>query len=164
MDPNAAEAIRVAIDSDETLIWADRPDTTLTLLYPLLLFLFLSARLYLSRSHNPMWLQQAIAAAGFFFLLSWFLNRHTFYGLTTRRAVMVLFFFSRTWTRSSSLVNRLEAPILIRRGFLGRVTFGRKALVFSAVAHAEGVCEQARAAQQRMLAEIDARAAGRRAN
>jgi hypothetical protein len=76
-----------------------------------------------------------------------------------------------------SLVNRLEAPIVIRRGFLGRVIFGRSGknrgispddpnagLVFSAVTNAKGVCEQARAGQQRMLVEIDARTEARPAD
>jgi hypothetical protein len=170
MDPDAAEAIRGTIDSDETLIWADRPVAILALFYPLLFCLFLGARLYLSRSLSPTSLHVAIAAAGFVFLLSWLLNRHTFYGLTNRRAITVFSLFARTWTRSASLVNRLEAPIVIRRGFPSRVIFGRSGrtsgispddpnagLVFNAVSNAEEVCEQARAAQQRMLVDIDAR-------
>jgi len=163
MDPDTAEAIRGAIDSDETLIWADRPVAILALFYPLLFCLFLGARLYLSRSLSPRSLHVAIAAAGLVFLLSWLLNRHAFYGLTTRRAITVLSFFGWTWTRSASLVNRLEAPIVIRRGILGEVIVGRRGLVFNAVANSEGVCEQARAAQQRMLVEIDARTKASRA-
>jgi len=165
MDPEAAAAIGGKIDSDETLIWADRPVAILALFYPLLFCLFLGARLYLSQLLSPTSLHVAIAAAGFVFLLSWLLNRHAFYGLTNRRAITILSFFGRTWTRSASLVNRLDAAIVIRRGFLGRVIFGRSAgLVFSAVANAEGVCEQARAAQQRMLVEIDARTKARLAH
>jgi hypothetical protein len=177
MDPDAAEAIREQIDSDETLIWADRPDATLTPFYPLLFCLLIAARLYVSRPRSPTSLQVAIAASGFVFLLSRLVNRHVYYGLTTRRAITVLSFFGRTWTRSASLVNRLEAPIVIRRGFLGRVIFGRSGknrgispddpavgLILNAVANAEGICEQARAAQQRMLVEIDARSKARRAN
>ena len=176
MDPEAAAAIGERIDSDETLIWADRPDTTLTLFYPLLFSLAIAARLYLTRSFSPASLRIATPGAGLVFLLSWLLSRHAYYGLTTRRAITVVSIFGWTWTKSASLVNRLEAPIVIRRGFPARVIFGRSGkdsgispddpnagLVFNAVANAEGVCEQARAMQQRMLVEIDARTKARRA-
>jgi hypothetical protein len=177
MDPEAAQAISAQIDPDETLLWADRPDTTIRLLYPLVLCLLIAARVYLSQSRSSTMIHGAIAVGVLVFLLSWFLNRHAFYGLTSRRAIVVASLFGRTRTRSASLVNLLEEPIVIRPGFLGRVIFGRSGknrggspddpsvgLVFTAVANAEDVCKQAQAAQQRMLDEIDARATARRPN
>jgi hypothetical protein len=171
MDPDADEAIGAQLDSDESLLWADRPDTLLESFYPLLFCFFFTGRLYFSRFPDPTWFHIAIAGSIFVFLLSWLVSRHTFYGLSNRRAITVLSFFGRTWTtRSASLVNLNDAPIVIRRGYLWKVIFGRSGknrgispydpnvgLVFRSLANADTVCEQARAAQQSMLAEIDAR-------
>src|SRR6266481_2041022 len=175
MDPDAAAAIRAQLDSDESLLWADRPDTILEFFYPLLFSFFFTGRLYFSRFPSPTWFHIAIAGSIFVFLLSWLLSRHTFYGLSNRRAITVLSFFGRIWTtRSASLVNLNDAPIVIRRGYLWKVIFGRSGknrgispydpnvgLVFRSLANADAVCEQARAAQQSMLAEIDARTKAR---
>jgi hypothetical protein len=171
MDPDAAEAIRSQLDPDESLLWADRPDTILEFFYPLLFSFFFTGRLYVSRFPSPTWFHIAIAGSIFVFSLSWLLSRHMFYGLSNRRAITVLFVFGRTWrTRSASLVNLYDAPIVIRRGYLWKVIFGRSGknrgispydpnvgLVFRSLANADAVCEQARATQQSMLAEIDAR-------
>jgi hypothetical protein len=169
MDPEAGQAISAQLNPDETLLWADRPDTARTLFYPVLVCLFLSGRLYFSPLPGPTRFHLAIVLSVLVLLTSWLLNRRAFYGLTDRRAITVASVFARTWTRSANLVNRLEQPIAIRRGFLGKVTFGRSrnggnsaddpnvGLVFYAVANGEGVCEKALTAQQRMLAEIDAR-------
>jgi hypothetical protein len=178
MDPDAAEAIRAQLESDESLLWADTRDTIREFLYPLLFCFFFTGRLYVSRFPGPARFHIAIAGSIIVFLLSWLLSRHTFYGLSNRRAITVLSFFGRTWTtRSASLVNLSDAPIVIRRGYLWKVIFGRSGknrgispydpnvgLVFRSLANADAVCEQARAAQQSMLAEIDARTKARGAS
>jgi hypothetical protein len=173
VDPKAAKAIQEEISSDETLLWFDRPDTERTLLFALLASLAAAAASSVPPLHGSLWGFPALGLAGFIFLLGWLLNRHTFYGLTNRRAISVTPLFG---TMSVNLVNRLGAPIAIRPGFLGQVTFGRghlaratahddptARLLFNYVADPNGVCEQARATQQRLLDEVDARANTRRA-
>jgi hypothetical protein len=175
MDPDAAAAITAQLDSDESLLWADSPDTILEFFYPLLASFFFAGRLYYSRFPGPTSFHIWIAGSISVFLLSWLLSRHTFYGMSNRRAITVLAFFGRTWTtRSASLVNLNDVPIVIRRGYLWKVIFGRSGknrgispydpnvgLVFRSLANADAVCEQARAVQQSMLAEIDARTKAR---
>ena len=174
MDPEAGQAIIEQLEPDETMLWAGRPDRVRTLFYPLLLSLLLSGRLYLSRLPGPTKFHLSMGLSVFFFLLTWLFNRRIFYGLTNRRAITVASPFGRTRSRSASLVNRLEEPIPIRRGFLGKVVFGRSGrntgnsrdapnvgLVFYSVANAEAVFQQALTAQQHMLDEIDARTKAR---